>query len=327
MNFIQPNCWKGAACALVCAAFAFGGAPARAQDCGSEDPIVIPTHNWSSQIVMSHVVGQLFEKIGCNVEYTSTDSQTVYEAVRIGDATIEVEVWEGAFAASFNKALDKGGILDAGNHAAVTREEWWYPAFVEEHCPGLPDWKALKECSEKFARPDSDGKGVFVDGPADWAHDHFAPMIDALELNFVMKNVGGAPALWAELEAAAKNNEPIVLFNWTPNFTDALYGGKFIEFPARTDACIKDASWGVNPKAVRDCGNPADGYLKKAAWHGMPVKWPAAYKALTRVSFTTHQIGTMALYVDVEEMKHEEAAARWIAENEAVWKPWLHAAQ
>ena len=44
-------------------------------DCGSSDPIVIPTHNWSSQIVMSHVVGQLFEKIGCNVEYTSTDSQ------------------------------------------------------------------------------------------------------------------------------------------------------------------------------------------------------------------------------------------------------------
>ncbi|MDA8007523.1 MAG: ABC transporter substrate-binding protein [Gammaproteobacteria bacterium] len=327
MKFMQLNRRNAAACALVCAAFAFGGASAHAQDCGSKDSIVIPTHNWSSQIVMSHVIGQLFEKIGCNVEYTSTDSQAVYEAVRIGDATIEVEVWEGAFAASFNKALDKGGIIDAGNHAAVTREEWWYPAFVEEHCPGLPDWKALKACAAKFSRPDSGGKGVFVDGPVDWAHDHFVPMIDALELNFVMKNVGGAAALWAELEAAAKKNEPIVLFNWTPNFTDALYGGKFIEFPARTDACIKDASWGVNPKAVRDCGNPADGYLKKAAWHGMPVKWPAAYKALTRVSFTTNQIGTMAVYVDVDEMEHDEAAARWISENEEVWKPWLYAAQ
>ena len=73
-----------------------------------------PDPNWSSQIVMSHVVGQLFEKLGCNVEYTSTDSQAVYEAVRIGDATIELEVWEGSFATSFNAALDKGGILDAG---------------------------------------------------------------------------------------------------------------------------------------------------------------------------------------------------------------------
>lgn len=315
---------KSAACALTLALFA---GTASAQDCGSNDAIIIPTHNWSSQIVMSHVVGQLFEKLGCEVEYTSTDSQAVYEAVRIGDATIEVEVWEGAFAASFNKALDKGGILDAGNHAAVTREEWWYPAFVEQHCPGLPDWEALKACSAKFARPDSGGKGVFVDGPVDWAHDHFVPMIDALELNFVMKNVGSAAALWAELEAAAKKNEPIVLFNWTPNFTDALYGGNFIEFPARDDKCISDKSWGVNADATHDCGNPADGYLKKAAWYQMPVKWPPAYKALTRISFTTNQIGTMAVYVDVDEMEHEEAAARWLEENEEVWRPWLHASQ
>jgi len=28
----------------------------------SSDPIVIPIHNWSSQIVMSNVVGQIFEK-------------------------------------------------------------------------------------------------------------------------------------------------------------------------------------------------------------------------------------------------------------------------
>ena len=34
----------------------------------SSDPIVIPVHNWSSQIVMSHVVGQIFESMGNAVE-------------------------------------------------------------------------------------------------------------------------------------------------------------------------------------------------------------------------------------------------------------------
>jgi glycine betaine/proline transport system substrate-binding protein len=29
----------------------------------SSDPIVIPIHNWSSQIVMSNVVGQIFESM------------------------------------------------------------------------------------------------------------------------------------------------------------------------------------------------------------------------------------------------------------------------
>ncbi len=298
---------------------------ANAQGCGSDDSIIIPTHNWSSQIVMSHVVGQLFEKIGCNVEYISTDSQAVYESVRIGDATLELEVWEGAFGTAFTAALEKGGILDAGDHAALTREEWWYPSFVEEHCPGLPDWKALAGCADKFARSGSGGKGVFVDGPVDWAHDHFVPMIEALKLNFEMKNVGSAAALWAELEAAAKRDEPIVMFNWTPNFTDALYGGNFIEFPARDEKCITDAGWGVNPDATHDCGNPAGGYLKKAAWDGMPDKWPGAYQALKRISFTTNQIGQLSVYVDIDEMEHDEAAAQWIEENEEVWKPWLDA--
>ena len=289
------------------------------------DPIVIPIHNWSSQIVMSNVVGQLFEKLGYSVEYTTTDSQAVYEAVRNGDVALELEVWEGSFATAFNAALDKGGILDAGTHDAVTREEWWLPNFTIEKCPGLPDWEALNACAEMFARPDSSGKGVYVDGPVEWLHD--VQRIDALGMNFTQINVGGAAALWAELEAAAKNNEPIVVFNWSPNFTDALYGGAFVEFPAFNEKCKTEASWGINPDATHDCGSPAGGYLKKAAWHGMPVKWPAAYKALTRINFTTNHVGTMALFVDIDEMEHADAATRWIDENEAVWSAWLYASQ
>ena len=87
----------------------------------SSDPIVIPIHNWSSQIVMSNVVGQIFESMGNNVEYVTTDSQAVYESVRMGDVTLELEVWEGAFGASFRAALEKGGLHDAGDHNAVTR--------------------------------------------------------------------------------------------------------------------------------------------------------------------------------------------------------------
>ena len=85
---------------------------------------------------------------------------------------------------------------------AVTREEWWYPTYVEEHCPGLPDWEALAACSEMFARADSGGKGVYVDGPVEWLHD--PARIDALGMNFIQINVGSAAALWAELEAGGE---------------------------------------------------------------------------------------------------------------------------
>ena len=141
---------------LTAASFALGAQAAHAAD--STDPITIPIHNWSSQIVMSNVVGQIFEAEGNAVEYVSTDSQAVYEAVRLGDATLELEVWEGAFGASFRAAVEKGGIVDVATHNAVTREDWWYPMWTKEACPGLPDWKALNDCAAKFATPETGTK-------------------------------------------------------------------------------------------------------------------------------------------------------------------------
>ncbi len=304
--------------AALSAAFLLSS-PAIAQD--SDDPMVIATHNWSSQIVMSYVVGGMYEQMGYEIEYTPTDSQTVYESIRLGDVTFELEVWEGAFGQSFNAALEKGGIVDAGDHNAVTREEWWYPSYVEEQCPGLPDWEALNACAELFSTPETAPKGRYLAGPVDWLKQD-QERVDALGMNFTIVNAGSASALWAELKSASDRKAPIVLFNWTPNFIEAIYDGKFIEFPEYGKGCKDDPAWGMNAEMTHDCGNPADGYLKKAAWEGMQKNWPKAYEVLTKIDFSNAQIAQMAAMVDVDEMDAEDAAAKWLADNESVWKPW-----
>jgi glycine betaine/proline transport system substrate-binding protein len=304
-----------AVAALVAAPFA-----ANAAD--SSDPIIIPTHNWSSQIVMSHVVGQMFESMGNNVEFVSTDSQAVYESVRLGDVTLELEVWEGAFGVAFNEALAKGGLHDVGDHNAVTREDWWYPLWTKDHCPGLPDWEALNECAALFATPETGDKGRFLGGPVDWLK-HDAERVEALGMNFTVVNAGSAAAIWAEIAAAEKTMKPVVVFNWTPNFAEAVWPGEFVEFPEYFEGCKEDASLGPNPDMTYDCGNPANGYLKKAAWDGMQDKWPKAYDVLTKLSFTNPQIAEMAKLVDVDEMEPEDAATIWLENNEDVWMPWL----
>ncbi|AGT11086.1 glycine betaine-binding periplasmic protein (plasmid) [Paracoccus aminophilus JCM 7686] len=305
---------------LGATALAVFASQASAKD--SSDPIVIPTHNWSSQIVMSHVIGQLFQKLGDNVEYVSTDSQAVYEAIRLGDAALEVEVWEGAFGASFDAAVAKGGIHAAGAHEAITREDWWYPMWTKEACPGLPDWKALNDCAAIFATPETGEKGRFLGGPVDWLK-HDAEKVDALGMNFVVVNAGSAAALWAELAAAEKDKKPIVLFNWTPNFVEAVWKGEFVEFPPWVEGCNTDPKVGPVPEKVYDCGNPANGYLKTAAWDGMQEKWPDAYKVLTKMSISNPLISEMAKLVDVDGMEPEDAATAWLDAHQDVWKPWL----
>lgn len=103
-------------------------------------------------------------------------------------------------------------MLDLATHDAKTREEWWYPAYVEELCPGLPDWEALNGCAKMFATPETAPKGRFLAGPADWLKKD-AERVEGLGTDFEVVNAGSAAALWAELKSSSQRNEPIVLFN------------------------------------------------------------------------------------------------------------------
>ena len=287
----------------------------------SSDAIKIVTNNWTSQVVLSNVLGQLLQQMGRNVEYKSSDTQLQFTAIAAGDMDFQVEVWEGSMAESFDKSLAAGAV-DYGAHDAVTREDWWYPKYMNEMCPGLPDWKALDACAAKLATAETGGKGRFVGPPADWGK-HYSERIQALKMNFQEVAVGQAATLWAELQAAYDRKEPVVLFNWTPNFIEAKFEGQFVEFPAYEPACLTDAKWGSNPDAVYDCGAPEKGYLKKVGSKALGEKWPAAAAFLKKVNFTNPQIAAAAAMVDVDGLTPEDAAKKWIADNEAAWKTWM----
>lgn len=98
----------------------------------SNEPIKIPIKNWSSQIVMAHVIGGMFESMGRNVEYVPVDNQAAFEAIRNGDLTIAHEVWQSTMQNAFYNAMETGGLIDAGTHDAETLEEMGVPNWVIE---------------------------------------------------------------------------------------------------------------------------------------------------------------------------------------------------
>ncbi|MEX2201596.1 MAG: glycine betaine ABC transporter substrate-binding protein, partial [Dongiaceae bacterium] len=46
----------------------------------STDPIKIVTNNWTSQLVLSNVVGKLLQTMNYNVEYVPSDTQLQFTA-------------------------------------------------------------------------------------------------------------------------------------------------------------------------------------------------------------------------------------------------------
>ena len=289
----------------------------------SAESIKIPLHNWTSQLVGAEIVGRILQEGGSEVEYVPADSGAVYEAMCEGDVDLVHEVWQGAFGVAFEKQVAKGCVIDAATHDAKTREEWWYPSYVEEVCPGLPDWEALNDCAELFATSETAPKGRYLGGPAEWLKGDDERVL-GLGMNFHVINAGSADAIWAELAIAFEKKQPIVHFNWTPNFIEALYDGKFIEFPEYWDGCKDDPSGGLNAELTHDCGNPKGGYLKIGVWKGFPERDPGAYAVIQKMNFSNLDVAVMSKLVDVDKMEVQDAATKWMDDNDAKWRAWLN---
>lgn len=286
----------------------------------SQEPIKIITNNWTSQIVLSQISGNIFKTMGFEINYIPSSTSDQWGALAHGAAHVQVEVWEGTMSDQFNRLVSAGSIIDAGSHQATTREDWWYPKYVESLCPGLPDWQALKACSAIFQRPNSQGKGVYFAGP--WEKPDEA-RIRALELDLEVRVLAKGDDLWVELKKAFATKTPILLFNWTPNWVESRYQGAFIEFPQYNLACETDPSWGVNKQFLYDCGNPKGGWLKKAAALNFKNEYHCAFETLKNINFNNQQIASLAALVDVDQLSYQAAAIQWQESNTQLWKSWI----
>lgn len=286
----------------------------------SQQPINIILNDWTSQIVLSHITADIFQSMGYSTQFTQKTSNAQWGSLQRGLTHVQVEVWQGTMEKMYNRMKDKGGIIDAGTHDALTREDWWYPDYVAELCPGLPDWKALKECSHLFITNKTKPQGRYLGGP--WEKPD-AARIRALGLNFKVEKAQGSDDLWRALDEANQQKEAIILFNWTPNWIEAKYKGHFIEFPDYHVDCENKAEWGENPKYLHDCGNPKNGWLKKVAWQKMPQTWPCAYDTLSNINFDNNMLANLALDVDGKGLTHQQAAKKWLKENKDLWFSWI----
>ena len=284
--------------------------------------IKIPLNHWGSQQVISIAIGNELTSLGYKIQYVPINSMHQSSALADGIVHFQIELWQTANYEEYNQLIKDKRITLLGKYNIKGKEDWWYPLYVKELCPGLPDWKALNKCADLFARADSGGKGVFIGGPVDWLK-HDAEKVEALGMNFMVKNAGSADAIWAELDAGVAQGKAVVVFNWSPNFIGAKYPGKFVEFPKHDPACTKDPAWGINKTALYDCGNPASGYLKLAVNADFKNNHPNGYKLLKQMNFSGPDIDKMANYKDTDGLEVSAAAQKWLNDHKSKWEPWV----
>ena len=148
---------------------ALGFSPPAAAAPESKDPIILTIHDWTGQYITTHLMGRVLEEMGYNVEYQQADYIAQFAGLESGDLHVAMEMWETTGKQAMDESLKTGNTVDLGETGMDAKEEWWYPLYMKEKCPGLPDWKALNDCAEAFSTAETAPKGRYLGGPVTWA--------------------------------------------------------------------------------------------------------------------------------------------------------------
>ncbi len=291
-------------------------------DVESKDPIKLTLHDWTGQYITTKLMGEVLKKAGYNVEYVQADYIAQFAGLESGDLHVAMEMWETTGRDAMDASLATGKTENLGETGMQAIEEWWYPLYMKEKCPGLPDWTALNKCAQAFSVPETAPKGRYLGGPVTWG-GYDDERAEALGLDYEVVHAGTDAALFAELESAYQRKAPILLWVYTPHWATAKFEGEWVEFPKYTPECYTDPKWGSNKNMAYDCGKPR-GPIWKVAWSGLKDKWPGAHKAITNFSITNEEMGAMVAAVDLEGKKVEDVVADWMAKNEDRWKAWIN---
>jgi glycine betaine/proline transport system substrate-binding protein len=312
------------AAGAVAVALAVSG-PAAGEVPESKDPIKLTLHDWTGQYVTVNIMKRVLEELGYNVELIQADYIAQFAGLESGDLHVAMEMWETTGKQAMEASLATGNTIDLGETGMDAKEEWWYPIYMKEKCPGLPDWKALNDCAEAFSTPETHPKGRYLGGPVTWAgfDDERA---EALGLDYEVVHAGTDAALFAELESAYQRGDPFLGWVYAPHWAPAKYEGEWVEFPEYTDECYDDPSWGSNTDMAYDCGKPF-GWIKKVGWKGGEDIWPCAYETIRNFRIDNQAMGALIIEIDLEGKPVDDAVEGWIQANEGTWREWGACAQ
>lgn len=296
-----------------------------AQAADTNQPISIATIDSSDADFVAYVYGGILQRHGFNVDYLRLDYTAIMPALETGDLDVAPAIWDTTSWAAVTDAMRDRTVTNYGSNGVAVEEGWWYPAYLEEICPGLPDYTALQApaCVAALSTAETAPRGRYVDAPADWETESGSRM-EAFGLDYEVVSSGSVVTMIATVRAAVERREPVFSFGYVPHwYFDGTPGG-FVKLPADSGACWDDPAEGPNPDKVGDCGFPL-GFLWKMAGNDFAAKSTEAARLLHMFELDTASVAQATGLIENDGMSLTEAATLWIDANEAVWSTWaLH---
>ena len=299
---------------------ASGGSGATVPD-NSGTTVNISVSPWVGSAANANVAKVLLEQqLGYTVELTEIDEYAQFPALANGDLDATLEVWPSGHAKDYKKYIESGaGVVDGGTLGVTGQIGWWLPTYMVEANPDLATWEGLKGNESMFSTAESGSSGQLLDGdPSFVTFDQ--PIADNLGLDFKVVYAGSEAAELTALDTAYKNEDPILMYFWTPHWAQDKYDLTMVELPAVTPECEQAAADNADAYA---CAYPQDD-LYKAFNSDLQSNAPAAFAFLSAMQYTNDDQNGIGLAISNGD-DPEKAAQDWIDANPDVWQSWVDA--
>jgi len=305
-----------AASALFAAACGGGDEGGDASGGGTET-IKIVRNNWTASLIEAEILKQLIEQnLGNPVEVLDIDENAMFAGMSSGEVDVNLEVWPSGVTPDEQAFIDDGSVSNMGELGAIGKIGWFMPQYVVDKYPELATWEGLKDpaIAKAFATAATGDNGRFLGMDPSFSQYDEA-IIKNLALPFQVQFSGSEAATMAEIEARSANQEPLIMYYWTPTAAVGKYNLVNVSLPTPSVDCAAEGD--------KCDGDYPEDVLFKIASTKLKDKDGKVWTLVQNFKLTTQdQLGLLPK-LELDKRDPVEVAAEWIKDNESVWKAWL----
>lgn len=260
---------------------------------GAEKKITLAYVAWDTEIASTHVVKHVLEdRLGYDVEMLQVDAGPMWAGVSDGSADAMVAAWLPTTHQSYYAEYE-GEFVDLGPNLDGTKIGLVVPAYWD--IQSIEDLK-------KPEYADAVNREIIGIEPGAGVMMATEKVLEAYGLEDWTLVESSSAAMASELLNAYEEKRPIIVTGWTPHWKFAKMELKYLE----------------DPQGVYG----GDEQIHTVVRQGLDQDHPEVYEFLDRFAWTPDDMAKVM--VDIQEgMDPEEAAAKWVEENEDKVNAWV----
>jgi glycine betaine/proline transport system substrate-binding protein len=271
---------------------------------------------WVGYEANAAVVGYLLEnELGYDVVEKDLKEDVSWQGFASGEVDIIIENWG-------HPDLEKKYIEDdkvaqnAGETGNVGIISWYIPKWLADENPDITDSANLNKYADLFKTSESGDLGQFLGSDPSYVQYDEA-LIENLDLNFKVIFSGGEAATVTAFQQAVQDKKPLIGYFWDPHWLHSQIDLVRVSLPAYEAGCDADLE-----KVACDYPEYA---LNKIVSTKFATEGGKAYELVKNFTWTNEDQNLVSDYITNQDMTPEEAAKKWVEENEDVWKAWMPA--